>query len=168
MEIGLDANRFFRRSSASRAGPLEIDLIHRTLASGGVDTEHLVLQYGRSFNGIPRPKGYRHQRAQKKCFANSQILDFEDRGNYCKGLLIAPSGGSAVRHGCITLDGTGAIDVTLRNAHEIKYFGIAFGEQTPLMMKIVLERGFWSPLLSPPIDLRVIDALKMLRADGLI
>jgi hypothetical protein len=140
----------------------------RLPAFGNVDAERLVLEYGRPFNGIPRPKGYR-QRSQKRCFANAQILADTDRGIYCEGFAIAPESGPAFQHGWITLDGANAIDVTLQAAHEVKYFGIPF-EHEPLkklIRKITTEEKAWVPLLSPPIDRRVIDALKTLRADGL-
>jgi hypothetical protein len=146
-------------------------LIRRTVlfSEGGVDTERLVLEYGRPFNGIPRRKGYR-QRAQKRCFANAQILADEGRGNYCEGFAIAPETGRAFHHGWITLDGANAIDITLLNSHEVKYFGIPFEHELlkKLIRKITTEEKAWVSLLSPPIDPRVTDALKTLKANGLI
>jgi hypothetical protein len=164
----LDAK--FQEAISGKENDVEIDLIFRTLVlSGGVDTERLVLEYGRPFTGVPRPKGYR-QWARKLCFRNAQSLAERDQGHYCEGFVIAPGLDSAFLHGWITLDGTDAVDVTLPNGPEHKYFGISFGEPTlkRLMLEMTVKTGYWSPLLSPPIDPRVVDALKALRADGLL
>jgi hypothetical protein len=74
----------------------------------------------------------------------------------------------AFLHGWITLDGTDAVDVTLPDGPEHKYFGISFGEPAlkRLMLEMTVKTGYWSPLLSPPIDPRLVEALKTLRADG--
>jgi hypothetical protein len=139
------------------------------LFSGGVDTERLVPEYGRPFTGIPRPKGYR-QWAQAQCFRNALSLAERGQGHYCEGFVITPDGGSAFLHGWITRDGTHAIDVTLGDGPKHKYFGISFGEPTlrRLVLKRMVETGYFLPLLSFPVDCRVSDAFKTLRADGLI
>jgi hypothetical protein len=84
--------------------------------------------------------------------------------------VISPRVGIGMLHAWVTLDGTDAVDVTLPNGAECRYFGISFAHpmMKQLIIDIMLETGYWPSLLSPPIDPRVIAALKTLRAEDLI
>jgi hypothetical protein len=63
-----EADAKLRQAIAGKDHEVEIDLICRIVRDfGNVDTERLVLEYGRPFTGIPRPEGYR-QWARKQCF----------------------------------------------------------------------------------------------------
>jgi hypothetical protein len=158
-----------QKAIEGKENEVEIELIRQTLLRfGNVDPERLVLEYGRPFAGIPRPKGYR-QRRQKECFANSQRVAFQDRGTYCEGFVLSPRG-SCFHHGWITLDGTNAIDITLRDNIGCKYFGIPFAEPAlkKLIMTINVERRATCSMLADPIDARMVDALGTLRSQGLI
>jgi hypothetical protein len=87
--------------------------------------EHLCAN-GKLFTGIKRPKGFRQMR-QKDCFRNSQSLAIDERAIYVEGLCVRAAGpGLAFAHGWLTLDGERAIDVTLPDAENYAYFGIAF------------------------------------------
>jgi hypothetical protein len=83
-----------------------------------------VLDYGRPYIGIDRPKGYR-QRKAKACFGNAALLALEERGAYVEGFAMSFDQ-PAFHHAWITLDAKHAIDTTLPNATERQYFGILF------------------------------------------
>jgi hypothetical protein len=164
----LDAK--LQKALEGKENEVEIDIIcSAVLSHGNVDAHRVVLQYGRPFTGVPRPKGYR-QWARRQCFRNSHSIAERGQAHYCEGFVISPRVGIGMLHAWVTLDGANAVDVTLLDGTECGYFGISFGHpmMKQLIIDIMLETGCWPSLLSPPIDPRVIDALKTLRADGLI
>jgi hypothetical protein len=64
-----------------------------------------LLEHGRPFAGIARPKGY-HLKPTKNCFMNAMRLatnDFDVRGTYVEGYAMAPSGWP-VHHAWVTLE----------------------------------------------------------------
>ncbi len=79
---------------------------------------------GKIYTGIKRPKGFRQMR-RKDCFRNSQSLAINGRGTYVEGVCVDRLG-FAFAHGWLTPDGVHAIDVTLPDAEDHLYFGIAF------------------------------------------
>jgi hypothetical protein len=141
------------------------------LGKGGTVRETLVLEYGRPFVGIARPKGYRRQWMVKQCFRNPGILADTRRGTYCEGFVLTPPRYSlCIHHAWITLDGKTAIDVTLPDAPNYRYFGIPFSGPAfaRLHTLLALENGVWPSYLNPPIDERVLAALKKMKAGGLL
>jgi hypothetical protein len=139
------------------------------LGKGSIEREKLVLEYGRPFVGIGRPKGYRRQWMVKQCFRNAGILADTGRGTYCEGFALIEHR-FLVHHAWITLDGKTAIDVTLPDAPKYRYFGIPFSDPAfaRLHTTLVIEQRVWPSYLNPPIDERVIAALKNMRAGGLL
>jgi hypothetical protein len=137
----------------------------------GTARERIVLEYGRPFIGIARPRGYRRQWMVKQCFRNAGILADEGRGTYCEGFVLGPPDFLfPIHHAWITLDGKTAIDVTLPNASECWYFGIPFSGPAfaRLHTALVIEQRVWPTYLGLPMDERVIAALKEMRAGGLL
>ncbi len=53
----------------------------------GVTIEPYVIEHGRPFTGVRRPKGYR-QRAAKQCFRNAAMLAVDGRGTYVEGYAV--------------------------------------------------------------------------------
>jgi hypothetical protein len=107
--------------------------------------ERAVLAYGRPFNGIARPKGYR-PRALKRCYQNAGDLALQERGTYVEGFAIDPSTGVPAQHAWLTLNGTDAVDVTWRTpATECYYFGIRFSNE--VLRRFTVRTGTWGPLL---------------------
>jgi hypothetical protein len=88
----------------------------------------MVLEHGRVFTGIERPKGYR-QWAMKQCFRNAATLALRDKGCYVEGFAISSSGSIYIHHAWITLDGVHSVDVTWRDAPSCHYFGIEFNKR---------------------------------------
>jgi hypothetical protein len=85
----LDAK--WQKAIAGKDHEVEIDLICRTIGRPrGIDSEHLVLEYGRPFVGIARPKGYR-QWAQKNAFATLKALLKEVKGTTARGSSLHPN-----------------------------------------------------------------------------
>ena len=118
--------------------------------TGDKEADRLILQYGRPFFGIKRPKNYR-PRAPKACFLNAFNLAMEERGTYCEGVSVGKSLG--FHHAWITLDGEHAIDVTLPDAQDHSYFGIAFrGSQFNRLATSRITDGQLRPVFSDPID----------------
>jgi hypothetical protein len=83
--------------------------------------EAALLDHGRPFVGIARPKGYRRLRRVQHCFFNSLTIatdecgTYPQGGTYVEGYAISRDGrGVPLHHAWITLDGTNAIDVTWR------------------------------------------------------
>jgi hypothetical protein len=151
--------------------PVEIALTRAVLRNwGNVERETLVVEYGRPFVGIARPKGYR-QWARKQCFRNAGALADRRQGTYCEGFVLTPPHYSmCIHHAWITLDGKSAIDVTFPNATECRYFGIPFSDSVfaRIHSLLCLERRMWPVYLGLPLDQRVIAALKEMRAGGLL
>lgn len=110
------------------------------------DRERFVLDRGRPYTGIVRPKGYR-QRARKQCFTNASRLALEDRGTYVEGFVTASGG--PIHHAWITIDGQTAVDTTLPDAPARHYFGIAFNQAALLQM---CKRGTYGMLEPFDID----------------
>jgi hypothetical protein len=113
--------------------------------------EHAVIDRGQPFIGIPRPKGYRRQRAQKKCFWNAADVALRGSGQcqYVEGFALSSRDFHCFHHAWLTIDGRFAIDQTLV-ATEHNYFGIVF----PMSALTVAwarcrDRGWWTPLLEP-------------------
>ena len=70
-----------------------------------------VLEHGRPYVGISRPKGYRKLK-DKKCFYNAGKLALANRGTYVEGFTGFGSALFPIHHAWLTLDGEHAIDVT--------------------------------------------------------
>jgi hypothetical protein len=110
----------------------------------GADYANLCAN-GKLFTGIKRPKGFR-QMTPKQCFANSQLLAvIRKQGTYVEGLCLVSSLGVCVAHGWLTLDGQHAIDVTLPDAENNAYFGIAFDNHQ--VSQFILTHKCWGSLL---------------------
>lgn len=122
-------------------------------SSGNVDTQVLVLRFGRQFVPAPRPPGMR-LRAPKKCFSNA--ANRVDSGiYYVEGYAMLP-GQPPFHHAWLSRDGVHAIEVTLRNKIEdCAFFGILF--PPPIFVRF---SGYGKPLLSPPIDAGLSDCLE--------
>jgi len=105
--------------------------------------DHLCAN-GKLFTGIKRPSGFR-QMKRKECFRNSQRLAIDGRATYVEGLCVDGILGVAFAHGWLTLDGEHAIDVTLPDAENHAYFGIAFAKVT--LAKAIIKSGYFESLL---------------------
>ena len=96
---------------------------------GNTVVEQYVIEYGRSFVGIKRPREYRLGPI-KNCFANAGNLAVDDEGIYVEGYAMSPGTGLPFQHAWLTTDGISAIDVTLRSpAQDCWYFGVAFSRR---------------------------------------
>jgi hypothetical protein len=90
---------------------------------GNTRVEEAVLNHGRPFKGIKRPKGFLLGK-KGRCFANAGYLAYNLLGLYVEGFA-SPPGQPPVHHAWVTLDGVHAIDVTFRKpATDCLYFGI--------------------------------------------
>ena len=106
------------------------------------EAELAVLEFGRIFTPINRPKGFRLRKA-KQCFANAgdyATRDDPKLGNYVEGFTASKSQ-TPFHHAWLTLDGETAIDVTLPDASDYTYFGIEF--PTVLLRHWITQRGYW-------------------------
>lgn len=104
-----------------------------------------VVDYGRPYIGINRPKGYRKRRA-KHCFLNPALLALTDRGTYVEGFASSPNVG-IVHHAWISLDGAHAIDTTRDEPADCHYFGISFPNKI-VARYAMLNDGYIVPLLA--------------------
>jgi hypothetical protein len=104
--------------------------------------DHLCA-HGKLFIGTKRPKGFR-QLKRKNCFGNSQRLAIEGRATYVEGACLGRLG-FVFAHGWLTLDGEHAIDVTLPDAENYAYFGIAFDKVT--LAKAIQRSGCYESVL---------------------
>jgi hypothetical protein len=105
---------------------------------------HAVVDHGRHYVGISRPKGYRKRKA-RQCFWNAADLALTDRGTYVEGYASSPTGGGPTHHAWVTLDGVHAVDVTWNAPADCHYVGIAFPKE--IMARHGLQEGHWVPLL---------------------
>jgi hypothetical protein len=126
-----------RSSSLLPAAMLAAYERHRGAIGTDAEADKLIFQYGRPFTGIKRPKGYR-DRAQKKCFGNAVNLATAKRGIYCEGFAVNVRSSSIFHHAWVTCDGEHAIDVTLPDAQNYLYFGIAF--PSPQFNEVLRQR----------------------------
>jgi hypothetical protein len=106
---------------------------------------HAVVDHGRQYVGISRPKGYR-KRKDKQCFWNAADLALTDRGTYVEGYANLPAGGGPMHHAWVTLDGVHAIDPTWRDPTNCHYVGIAFPKE--IVARYGISEGYFVPLLS--------------------
>jgi hypothetical protein len=111
----------------------------------GITIELYVIQHGRSFIGIKRPKGYR-RRTAKQCFHNAAMLAIEGRGTYVQGYAAREHGVQLpIEHAWITVDNVHAIDVTWPDSEQAAYFGVPI--PTTVLGKLLCGRnGLLSPL----------------------
>jgi hypothetical protein len=72
-------------------------LSHVKHSRGNTIVERFVLEYGRVFVGIKRPKEYRLGPI-KKCFVNAGKLACYDRGIYVEGFAMSPGTGLPFQH----------------------------------------------------------------------
>jgi hypothetical protein len=107
----------------------------------GVTIEPYVIEHGRPFTGIKRPKGYR-RRAEKQCFHNAAMLAIEGKGTYVEGYAVSPTSGILIHHAWVTADDARAIDVTWTDPEQAAYFGVP-------IPNIVLAKLLFHDLLSP-------------------
>jgi hypothetical protein len=102
-----------------------------------------VVDHGRPYVGMSRPKGYRKQ-AAKRCFWNAAKLALDNRGTYVEGY--ASFHGTSIHHAWVTLDDEHAIDVTWDNPADCHYVGIAFPKE--IVSRYGPSQGCWVSLLS--------------------
>ena len=85
-------DRKLQKAISGLKDPVEIRLTADVvLENRGTEGERLVLEYGRPFVGIARPKGYRRRWMVKQCFRNAGILADTGRGTYCEGFVDSAS-----------------------------------------------------------------------------
>jgi hypothetical protein len=104
-----------------------------------------VLKYGRPYTATQRPRGLRI-RAPKRCYANAGILAQERHiGTYVEGFAMTATQ-PPFQRAWITLDGTDAVEVTLRDPpNECLYFGIPLSSET--IRRFKCRTYNWGPLL---------------------
>ncbi len=100
------------------------ELSVRRLGTAGELGERAVLELGRPFTGVVRPKGYRRG-TPGQCFRKAWRLAYDRRGTYVEGFALTKSG-LLDHHAWITLDGFNALDVTWPDPRGSFYFGIPF------------------------------------------
>jgi hypothetical protein len=110
---------------------------------GNVKVEEAVLEHGRPFIGIKRPKGYRLGPV-RDCCVNAGDLALRGPGIYVEGFAMTKFN-YLIQHAWITLDGVQAIDVTLReHPSDVLYFGIPFSLE--VLLRWICKRGHWTLL----------------------
>jgi hypothetical protein len=109
----------------------------------GITIQPHVIEHGRPFAGIKRPKGYR-RRAAKQCFQNAALLAIEGRGTYVEGYAAPLAGNLIIEHAWVTVDNIHAVDVTWVNPERAAYFGVPI--PSTVLLKLLCER---SDVLSP-------------------
>jgi hypothetical protein len=114
-----------------------------------------VIDHGRPYVGIGRPKCYR-KRADKACFFNAADLAMQDRGTYVEGYA-SFGGGFPIYHAWITLDGVHAIDPTWRCPAD-RYVGVAFPAE--IVARHGLDGRYWKPLMEDDTAIRALLAIK--------
>jgi hypothetical protein len=126
-----------------------------------------VIDHGRPYIGISRPKGYRHQRRVKECFWNAARLAIGERGTYVEGFGTHDDDvRGPIHHAWITLDGVHAIDPTWNiPANKIagmSYVGIAFPTEIVArhMAHYIREERSWKPLMEDDAAIRALLATK--------
>jgi hypothetical protein len=120
---------------------------------GCIDQERkrILLEHGRPFAGIARPKGYRRQWALKSCYRNAAELAIRGRGTYVEGLAtLSHDSTLLLPHAWITVDGMDAIDQTWPRGENYEYFGIPFATET--LARLLASRKYYGPLLEPSIE----------------
>jgi hypothetical protein len=112
----------------------------------GITIDPYVIEHGRPFTGIKRPKGYR-QRAEKWCFHNAAMLALEGRGTYVEGYAIPLGDKFLCHHAWITTGDGCAVDVTWHNPEQAAYFGVPI--PSTVLAKRFLAKLLFHDLLSP-------------------
>jgi hypothetical protein len=110
--------------------------------------ERAVVDHGREYVGIERPKGYRRQWTRKECFRNAYGLAVvRNRGTYVEGFVRGKVGADPliIHHAWITIDGVHSIDPTLPDAPEYLYYGIPFSNE--IAARAMLARGYYYGVL---------------------
>jgi hypothetical protein len=118
-----------------------------------------ALKYGRPYTGTQRPPGLR-LRGAKRCYVNAGILALEKHvGTYVEGFAMTATP-PPFQHAWITLDGTDAVDVTLRHPpSDCLYFGIPMSNET--ISRFIRRTQHWGPLLDS------LELVKVLIDEGL-
>jgi hypothetical protein len=114
-----------------------------------------VIDHGRPYVGIGRPKGYR-KRKDKQCFFNAADLAMQGRGTYVEGYASLGSGFTTY-HAWITLDSVHAIDPTWKIPGK-HYVGIAFPVE--IVARFGLDGRYWKPLMGDDAAIRALRAAK--------
>jgi hypothetical protein len=123
----------------------ELSSLHRR--NGYAAVHRYVLAYGRAFVGIPRPKGFRRQRARKRCYMNATRISWATGATYVEGFAMRANM-PLFHHAWVTMDGVHAIDQTLPDAEQYEYFGIPFPPH--ILAEAINARGYFGVL--DPID----------------
>jgi hypothetical protein len=114
----------------------------------GTGIESYVIEHGRPFVAIKRPKGYR-PRAKRQCFHNAMMLAIEGRGTYVEGYAASYCGNFITEHAWVTLDNIHAIDVTWPDPEQAAYFGVPIPDKK-VVAKLFL-RGRELPVWLSPL-----------------
>jgi len=110
------------------------------------DVYRFVLEHGRYYVAVERPKGFRRQLRPKQCFANATRTSQQKiEASYVEGFALK-TGRSPFQHAWVTLDGLHAIDQTLQRPERFLYFGIPFTAE--IVSKVTYTRGHFG-LLDP-------------------
>jgi hypothetical protein len=142
----------------NRSGSIDPDAPHTIIAAlefrlrifaGTAQAEQMraVIEHGRPYVGISRPKGYRKRKA-RACFWNAADLALNERGTYVEGYAQSPASGELliIHHAWLTLDGVHAIDVTWDVPADCRYLGIPFPNE--IVRRYSLDGRDRVPLLS--------------------
>lgn len=123
-----------------------VDLRH-SAERGGLDglLASTVIENGSPFQKTERPKNIRKGKA-KHCFGNAANAALLDKGIYVEGFA-AGIEQPPFYHAWITLDGVGAVDLTLDDKATHLYFGIPF--PTDKLVELMgMDKGFIRPVLN--------------------
>jgi hypothetical protein len=88
--------------------------------------QKVVLDHGREYVGIERPRGFRRQWARKQCFRNAAVVAMGGQATYVEDYAMSGTSGLLFEHAWLTVDGVHAIDQTLPDALATEYLGIPF------------------------------------------
>jgi len=114
-----------------------------------------VLDHGRPFVGVGRPKGFR-KRADRQCFYNAWSSAIRGGGEYVEGYALPNNDwGTPVHHAWITLDGVHAIDQTWRVPGQA-YIGIQFPRK--IASRYCIEGRYCKPAMEDDAAIRVLFA----------
>ena len=100
--------------------------------------ERFVLRNGRAFT--PRKRIGRRRKA-RHCFQNSTHFISEQDGEYVEGYVdcIIP-----IHHAWVTINGTDAMDLTLKDTEDREYFGVVFSRE--VLWEEMLKTGHYGIL----------------------
>src|SRR5262245_22007202 len=120
--------------------------------------ERFVLEHGKDFKGVKRPKGIR-KGPNKQCYMNAALLAFERGLHYVEGIAI-PEGLIPMHHAWCANDAGEAIDPTWRYPEKAEYRGVVI---SPAILRRELLKNKVYGVLNDWIGCARIDLIEELK-----